>query len=301
MADQSRYPVKLKAASTARRLRLSSYVSVSALTVPESVDYAKNVKSGWPMYRNDQIGCCGIAGPAHQVQAWTMADDDSPDYTPTDSQVEHEYGVYGGYPQQDGGVILMDVLKGWQARGMFGGRKIEAFAGVNPKDDKLTKAAIWLFGGLCIGLRMPAHWQSMEDWRAPTGSTRDPNWAKDSWGGHCVEIVGYDALWLYSVTWGAIKRISWNAYRTYCDEAFAMVSTDFTGRNGVSSSNQVRLQSMLADVKNIQAGRPLIGEIEPAIPATPAGIPWYVNVACSMAGLKITTPAKDGDLFSVSR
>jgi hypothetical protein len=299
MADYSKMPVKLKPASTARRLRLSSYVNVSALAVPEAFDYAKNVKA-WPMFLNDRIGCCGIAGPAHQVQAWTMSDDDSPDFTPTDSQIEHEYGVYGGYPKQDGGVVLLDVLKGWQSRGMFGGRKIEAFVGVNPKDDKLTKAAIWLFGGLCIGLRMPAHWQSMEDWRAPTSSTRDPNWAPDSWGGHCVEIVKYDAEWLYAVTWGAIKRISWNAYRTYCDESFAMVSTDFTGKNGVSSSNHVRLRSLLADVQNIQAGRPLVGEVEPNIPTT-AGVPWYVSMACTMAGFKINTPAKDGDLFSVGK
>ncbi len=256
--DYSKMPVKLQPASRARRLSLASYVSVDSVSVPESVDYAKNVPN-FPMLMNDRIGCCGIAGPAHQIQAWTCGDDDSPDFMPTDDQVVREYGVYGGYPHQDGGVVLMDVLKGWQSRGLFGGHKIEAFAGIEPTNRKLNKWAIAKLGGTCIGLRMPKAWQQAEDWQAPTSPSdlRRPEWQPDSWGGHCVEPVAYDPKWVYAVTWGAIKRISWHAFETYCDESFGMVSKDWTGKNGVNSSTGIKLERMLRDVKNIQQAGPL--------------------------------------------
>lgn len=234
----SAMPVKLgkrPAKHDPRTLRLASYLSPARLPpIPESVAWSSKVPN-WPMYANDQIGDCAIAGPAHQVQAWSFNDDDTPDFTPTDEQVIGGYMRVGGYdpnnPASDNGSVLLDVMNAWRREGLFG-RKIGAFVSVSPSQHDLVAAGIYLFGGLCIGLNLPRACQDHEVWKAPGRFHRWGQWAPGSWGGHCVEVVDYDSHYLTCVTWGGLKKMSWAFFDAYCDEAFAMIAPEWLGTDG---------------------------------------------------------------------
>jgi len=214
-----------------RTLKLGAFVNLSNLPpAPDSANWAPRV-GNFPVYLNDQIGDCAIAGPAHMVQTWTA--NDGKVFTPTDAQVVAEYEKVGGYrpgnPSTDNGCVLLDVLRTWRNVGFFGGHRIGAFATVEPSNLLLTNTSIYLLGCLCIGLALPVAAQSIEVWDLPRVGRRLPSWAKGSWGGHCVEIVGYAPGWYDIVTWGRVMRMSVDFYHAYCDESYCAISRDWLG------------------------------------------------------------------------
>ena len=109
------------------------------------------------------------------------------------------------------------------------------------------KDAIYLFGGLDVGLALPVSAQRQKVWEL-VSDTGDglPN----SWGGHCVNITAYDETGLTCVTWGAEKRMSWKFFRAYCDEAYAIVSDDFL-TNGVAP-NGFDVKILRDDLKRLR-------------------------------------------------
>ena len=224
---------KRKAVNDPRTLKLANYVSASRLpSLPDQCNYTGKL-ADYPMYDNDKIGCCAIAGPAHQRRIWTA--NDGALVTPTLEEVVRDYGLIGGYqpgvPGTDNGCILLDVMRRWRTHGIVGGR-ISAFASVDPQNHELTAAGIFLFGGLTIGLSLPAAVQNQtndDEWRAPGRAHLFGPWARGSWGGHCVTVHDYDERGLTCITWGGKKRMSWNFYEVYCDEAFAALGRDWVG------------------------------------------------------------------------
>jgi hypothetical protein len=60
-------------------------------------------------------------------------------------------------------------------------------------------------------------------------------------GGHCVPIVGYDATYLYCVTWGAVQKITYAAFAKYWagtqdGEAWAVVVPQLMEASGATPS-----------------------------------------------------------------
>jgi len=49
-----------------------------------------------------------------------------------------------------------------------------------------------------------------------------------------VEAPKYDEQGVWVVTWGALKFVSWAFLAAYCDESFALISTDML--NGTQRS-----------------------------------------------------------------
>ncbi len=227
---------KKPAVDDPRTLKLSKYLGDRArFTVPNEVRWSKKVPN-FPMYENDRIGNCAIAGPAHQIQVWTA--NDGTEYTPTTEQVMAGYSRVGGYVpgdlNTDNGCVLLDVMRVWRNEGLCNHR-IGAYALVDPSNFDLTRAAIHLFGGLSVGLLLPVAIQdNMTEWRAPTREHRRGQWERGSWGGHEVQVVDYDATWLHFVSWGKVIRMSWNFYQQYCDEAFAAISKAWLGPDAVA-------------------------------------------------------------------
>src|SRR5437867_3992753 len=78
--------------------------------------------------------------------------------------------------------------------------RLGAFASVPRYEHELVRAAAWLFGGLYIGLSLPlsARRQDVWDWTGSLSGDSKPG----SWGGHAVDVVGFDAAGLTVVTWG---------------------------------------------------------------------------------------------------
>jgi hypothetical protein len=219
-----------------RTLDLARYTA-SLPAAPSSFNVAPN--KAWPMYANDRIGDCTIAALGHQIEAWGAR-------SPSEQDVVAAYSAITGYdpadPSSDQGAVELDVLNYWRKTGVAGDR-IVAYAKVNPLDASHVRSGCWLFGGLYIGLALPIAAQRQSVWHMASG----PDAAPGSWGGHAVNVIGYSSRGVYVVTWGAVKRMTWAFWRTYCDEAYALLSADWHSPQGLDLAQlQADLQAVTA-------------------------------------------------------
>jgi hypothetical protein len=231
MVDPSKVKLgKLPAHHDARTLVLAKYLTADLPDPPAKVDYTKNVGS-WPMYKNDTIGDCTCAAAGHMIEAWTTAAADST-IKVTDADILKAYEAISGYDpstgRNDNGAVELSVLKYWRHTGI-GKHKITGFASVEPGNHLHVKQAAQLFGGVYIGVKLPITAQGQSMWTVPVGGPVGPG-APGSWGGHAVNVVGYDSQGLTVITWGKPLRMTWTFWDTYCDEAYALLSKDFVNK-----------------------------------------------------------------------
>lgn len=237
-----------------RTLRLARYIDVKAVqglpAYPGTYDLSPAVPD-WPVYLNDRLGDCAIAAPAHLIEGWTanvgslvkLVDDD----------VLRAYEAVGGYrpgnPSTDNGCNMLDVLNYWRKTGI-GGRTIQAFAAVDLKNHSEVKAALWLFGGIYLGLGLPVSAQAQvgKRWTAPT-STRG-NGAPYSWGGHAVNLVAHNRAGSTSITWGLKQPMTWGFMDAYADEGFVAFSSDWLSATGKSPQG-FDSAALLADLQRV--------------------------------------------------
>jgi hypothetical protein len=242
MASPASYKLgKKPAVFDPRTLLLGKFVSKLRLDPPPaSRVWSIAVGNRWQMYRNDEIGDCGPVGAAHQHMCWSANSDGVERiYVPTIQEVIKVYSDVGGYvegqPWTDNGIVMLDLMKYWRLHG-FSGRRIGAFASLaQPNaaiDRKLFMAAVNIFGGVAVGLRLPKAAQNYEVWKAPARQHRFGRWAPNSWGGHYVPVFDYDQQLLTCVTWGAKKQMSWAFLEAYADEAYVQISEDWLNDAG---------------------------------------------------------------------
>ena len=205
-----------------RTLRLGAYMAAEVIpAAPVSVDYASEVTS-WPMLANDVHGDCTCAAAGHLVLGWSAREGHPKQVTDDDV-----LGLYGLVNHGvDDGAVCLDVLNAWRQTGLAGDQ-IAAYAAVDISQPAHLRAALWLFGGLYLGVQLPLAVQGADAWTVVPGS---PGCDPGSWGGHAVSVHGYDAEGLTVVTWGRTLRCSWEFLAAYCDEAYAVLDeTDWLG------------------------------------------------------------------------
>jgi hypothetical protein len=229
-------------------LRLEAYLDLGALPpIPAMHDQGTAVKQPWGMALNDHLGCCTAAAKKHLVQAWTACCGREVDLP--DAAVLKAYELDGGYnpadPNSDHGADLLTCLKNWRAVGI-GGHKIDAYAQVGPSSHAHVRAGVYLFGGLYIGLAMPAAWQKPGAWDIGKGAA----FAAGSWGGHCVPVVAYSSAGLVVITWGARQTLTWAALKKYGQGVYApLASMDWIANN--LSPEGFALSALQADLKAV--------------------------------------------------
>jgi hypothetical protein len=197
----------------ARTLKLARYLKSGLPSAPPRVDYSCGI-TNFGMMLNDQIGCCTIAAAAHAVQVWTA--NAGTEITFPDPVILDYYRTWDGYnpadPSTDQGGVELDVLNDWRKQS-FAGHGLDAYAALSAIPDSgfrilEVQTAIWLFGGVYIGLELPLSAQNQEVWDIePSGDVaigrlsdfKSPNHSitkspddPGSWGGHAVILVGYD-------------------------------------------------------------------------------------------------------------
>ncbi len=226
---------------------------------PQEVDYTQRV-SNWPMFDNDKIGDCTIASAAHLIQLYTSYTKPSPIIVPQ-TEINNVYSTVGGWnpadPATDCGAVEYTVLNYWLNTGINTGSyidKIAGFARVNPMNPTELKYSIWWFGGLYIGVNLPAVWQTTLNWSMPANTT-GPN-APGSWGGHAIPVVAYNPEYITVVSWGMLVQMDWQAYQTYCDEAWAVISPDFINQQGYTPAH-FDWPYLLAGMQHIREGIPV--------------------------------------------
>lgn len=233
----------------ARTFKLQRYLLTRQIPAPPAkVDFASQI-SQWPMFRNDVVGNCTTAAAGHHLKSWTTYAGNP--FTPTDKQVLDAYSAVSGYSPQSGanddGAYMLDVLNYWRRNGI-GNHRITAFMKYSLIGWNL-KHAIWLFGGAYLGLNMPlsAQAQMGKYWGVPDGGTVGAG-KPGSWGGHAVAALAYDKSGVTVVSWGTTQRVTWDFLKTYCDEAYAILSPDWVSAGKVSPS-QFDYDTLLGDIR----------------------------------------------------
>jgi len=190
---------------------------------PASVDWSSKVTT-WPMMLNDKLGDCTCAAVGHCIQEWTTYAG-APVVLP-DSAILQLYEQVSGYnpndPSTDQGAVEVDVLNYWLANGVSK-EPLQAYAALELQNHNEVMDSLYWFGNCYIGLALPISAQKQDVWAVPPGGAVGEG-APGSWGGHAVPVVAYDARGLTVVTWGATKRMTWQFWDTYCDEAYALLS-----------------------------------------------------------------------------
>lgn len=233
-----------------RTLRLAKYLKQDALANPPAESsWVMHVPSWGPML-NDQIGDCTCAAAGHMIQQWTEYADR--EVIPPDASILTAYSAVSGYdpgdPSTDRGAVMLDVLNYWRKRGIAG-HQIQAYVQVNPQNSTEVRQAIQIFGNLYLGLALPVSVQGADKWTVSDEGFRD-NGAPGSWGGHAVPVMAYSPKTLTCITCGERLKMSWNFFRGYCDEAYAVVSVDWIEKSGLSPSalNLVQLKQDLVAI-----------------------------------------------------
>jgi hypothetical protein len=238
-----------------RTLLLASYVTPQLPTAPASVDLATKIAS-WGMMDNDQIGDCTVAAAGHLLMEWT-ANAGRKMFTPSNHQIVGAYSAITGYNPKtganDNGAVEIDVLNYWRQTGIAG-HKVGAYVALEPSNHNHIMEAVYIFEGCYIGLQLPisaqAQVQNHQPWSVPPGGATGDG-KPGSWGGHAAPIVGYDARGLTCVTWGALQTMTWTFWAAYCDEAYAIISSDYLNdrKETPEGFNLQQLEADLADVK----------------------------------------------------
>ena len=229
-----------------RTLQLARYMKALP-PPPDAVDWTKGI-TAFGMMLNDQLGDCTIAGCGHAVQIWSA--NLGAEVTLADSVVQQFYEEWDGYnpadPSTDQGGVELDVLNAWR-QGGFAGHILTGFADPHPANLEAVRQAISLFGGVYIGLALPATAQNQPVWDVPDPS--DPNAMPGSWGGHCVFVPKYDEKGFTCITWGGLQEMTLAFWNEYCDEAHTLLSRDWLGAKG--SPARLDLGQLEADLQQV--------------------------------------------------
>lgn len=238
---------KAPAKKDKRNLKLAKYAPRAAQLppLPQRVRRSQLVAGGFGMYLNDGLPDCTIATAAN-IERLVSVVGGQPDI-PTDAEVLEMFDATG---PRDEGRYELDVLNYWRGTGMGVEReRIHAFVQIDPKNDKLMRYAIFLFGAVYAGVALPRSAQTQKVWKVGRGADGRPG----SWGGHAVPLVNYDRYGYDCVTWGEVVRMTAGFWHAYGDEAYAVVHPDWISKLSGKSPLGFDLAKLDEDLQAIGA------------------------------------------------
>lgn len=218
------------------------------------VDRSSQVPS-FPMYGNDRLGDCTVAGLGHLLGAVSTYGSGA-EAMFSDAEIEKTYSRVSGYvpgnQATDNGAFCADVLDDAAANGMtdLNGtvHKVLGHARLgNPADEELVAQCLDVFGSLYVGFTVQQHME------AEFGQGQVWTWQPGDAevGGHCVVLqrrypCGSRHGVLEYVTWGARQRadFAWQAHAV--SEAHVVITSEWLRAAGTTVEG-LDLQQLLAD------------------------------------------------------
>jgi hypothetical protein len=228
-----------------RTLRLARYLTAGLPPAPIAHNWTKG-KTSWGMMLNDTLGDCTCAGCGHAVQVWTV--NTRSEVTLPDKDILEAYEEWCGYvngnPATDQGGVELDVLTDWRQSSLHG-YKLLGFADPTVTNLEEIRQAIYLFGGVYIGMNVPNF--IMDSIPAVWDVTADDGGID---GGHCVFVCGYDAGTFTFISWGSVYKMTIAFWNEYVDEAHALLSPNWIGAKGTPDGfNLSQLETDLAAIR----------------------------------------------------
>lgn len=229
-----------------RTLLFQNYLKEDIPAPPESLSLVDRVCTNlnepfaeplFPMYKNDELGDCTIAGAAHGITVFNGMIDNK--YIPLEqSVIRTYYHLTGGV---DSGLYMLDVVRYWRSTGIDNS-KIFAFASVNSNNHTHVKQAINLFGGLFMGFQVQEKCLDEFKGKIPWQPGKLVNF------GHAVYVTGYDYEGVELLTWGKVHKGTW-AWWDYCvDEAYALLPPEAKDPEFTPGWDYTKLKEDLVEV-----------------------------------------------------
>jgi hypothetical protein len=237
---------KLSPRIDSRTFQLAALLAAATAlpTPPAALTYRDKV-SPWGMYGNDKWGDCTCAAAAHMIELDAKLEGKRA--TPALRTIE---SAYHHLSPDDQGCVMLDVLNYWRKTG-FGGHHLYAFAALDLKSTEHIKLSVLMFGGVYLGVALPQSAQAQTGpgmvWDVPTGGPHGQG-APGSWGGHAINVVGYDSAGLDVITWGQVQRMTWAFWNTYADEAWAVLPAEWAAAPKSSGIDYAALQAALSQI-----------------------------------------------------
>jgi hypothetical protein len=258
---------------THARLHFGEFLtSTATISVPPVVDYLFAVSS-FPMFGNDRIGDCTAAAAAHLREVWTAYGQKGPAAITTDADVFKFYELCGGYnpadPSTDQGAVMQDCLDVWRKTGLAGD-KILAFFQIDPTNLAEVKAALYMFGGVYVGVNFPK--SAMTQFNNGQPWTYDPSADNTIDGGHCVHLGAVDANGLMKVTtWGRTQVVTADWWARFTEECWGAASQDWI--KDYKSPEGLDTTALNAAFTQITQGQPGPFQVAPAPGPPPVPTP----------------------------
>lgn len=238
------------------RMKLAA-PGLPAVNWTADVDRSSQVSS-IPMYLNNQLGDCTIAGIGHLFGAVSVYGGHG-EVLFEDAEIQAIYSRVGGYvpgePSTDQGCNMADVLADNKANGIADNAGIVhknlGYARLgNPADEELVAQCLDVFGSLYVGFNVQSHMMSQfpdQVWTWQPGDSIE--------GGHCVVLQRrYPCGSMHGVleywTWGARQRadFGWQAYAV--EEAWVVVTPEWLTAAGQTVEG-LDLDQLLADMSDV--------------------------------------------------
>jgi hypothetical protein len=188
-----------RAPKQAPALRFARFFTGTTPAHPAAADYLARL-AAWQMLGNDQAGDCVavtwanvrrlmsfIAGAEKypsQADVWAVYKTQNPHFDP-----DGDPGVNGPGSSADGGMDIQTLLEHLHKHGGPDGKKVLAFAKVDPTSPDEVKAAISIFGFVWTGIVVQD--ANMDDF--DSGRPWDYHRSSPDDGGHSVITGGYGA------------------------------------------------------------------------------------------------------------
>lgn len=243
---------KAPARKDAVKFKLSNYLDLAALPTPPSKGGHQALVLDWEgMLGNDKYGCCVWSGAAHETILWNKEAGQPVKFDAL--SVLSDYSAVTGFnpndPNTDQGTDMQVAASYRRKTGVkdaTGKRhQVAAYLAIKPGDETELKQAVYLFSNVGIGIQFPVsamtQFNAGKPWTVVSGSKIE--------GGHYVPIFGYDAKYVYLVTWGKLQKASWGFIKKYMDEGIVYLSDEMlSSGESIDGLNVGQLNSDLAQL-----------------------------------------------------
>ena len=223
---------KLPARHDARTYKLTAPIKRPDISVPAEWDWSKGIR--YDMSGNNIYGCCAFASRTAMLLTWTTLAQGPIRLNTAETLADYAQAT-GFNPKtgaNDNGTILLDALNMWRREGFNRDTQtrdyLTAYAAIDHKDHDAVRRAIYVLGGVYLGIQVPKYLMELEgDWAYEPGA----DWTLV--GGHCIAALGYDSFGPRIFTWGSTRRMSWELWDAIVDEAYGLISReDWLTRHG---------------------------------------------------------------------
>lgn len=246
------------------KFKLTNYINRKALPkCPAKFGHEDLIGDrDWGMLANDSVGCCVLAGAAHEHMLWTRIGE-APDASFSPEAVLSDYTAITGYnpnaPLDANGENPTDQGTDMELAAQYrrktgivddkGNRhQIAAYLAVEPGNMDQLFLATWLFGAVGIGLEFPDYAMQQFDAGKPWTVKKAPR-PED---GHYVPMIAKRQQ-LVCVTWGREQPMTAGFLHKYCDEAVCYLAPEaLTNRK---SAEGFDYDALLQDLKGLKPAR----------------------------------------------